>query len=87
MCQSCGMPIKKDPQKGGTEADGSRSSTYCSLCYRDGRFIHPDFSVSEMQAYCVTQLKKKGMPGIMAWLFTRGIPKLDRWNAPGNAVH
>lgn len=24
-CQSCGMPMKKDPQSGGTHADGSKS--------------------------------------------------------------
>ncbi len=26
-CQSCGMPLSKDPQGGGTEADGSLSTT------------------------------------------------------------
>lgn len=78
-CQSCGMPLNKDSQGGGTEADGSRSSTYCSLCYQDGAFVHPDFTASQMQEHCVTQLKNKGMPAIMAWMFTRSIPKLDRW--------
>lgn len=80
-CQSCGMPLDKDPSKGGSEADGSISQTYCSFCYRDGAFIHPDFTVTEMQDYCVSQLKERGMPGIMAWVFTRGIPKLGRWTA------
>ncbi len=79
ICQSCGMPLNKDPEGGGSEAAGTKSSTYCSLCYVDGQFVHPDFSVSEMQDFCVTKLKEKGMPHIMAWLFTRGIPKLDRW--------
>lgn len=79
-CQSCGMPLSKDPAQGGTEADGSRSRLYCSLCYQNGAFINPDFTVTEMQDFCIAQLKKKGMPGIMAWVFTRGIPKLDRWS-------
>ena len=79
-CQSCGMPLGKDPAKSGTEADGGPSAAYCSFCYRDGAFIHPDFTVEEMQAHCIGELKKKGMPGVMAWIFTRGIPKLDRWN-------
>ncbi len=78
-CQSCGMPLSKDSLGGGSEADGSRSTTYCSLCYEKGEFLHPGFTVEEMQALCVTELKKKGMPAIMAWLFTRGIPKLGRW--------
>lgn len=80
-CQSCGMPLAKDPEGGGTEADGGRSTLYCSLCYRDGAFLHPAFSAIEMQAFCLEQLAKKGMPRVMAWLFTRGIPKLGRWRA------
>ncbi len=79
MCQSCGMPLNKDPKGGGSEADGSLSETYCSLCYEHGAFIHAEFNVTEMQEFCVEQLKKKGMPSIVAWLFTRGIPRLGRW--------
>lgn len=78
-CQSCGMPLNRDPEGGGTNADGSRSTVYCSICFADGEFVHPGVSVSEFQAHCVTALVDKGMPRIMAWAFTRGIPKLDRW--------
>ena len=78
-CQSCGMPLARDPQGGGTEADGSRSTTYCSLCFEVGAFKQPDITASEMQDFCVKVLSEKGMPRIMAWMFTRGIPKLDRW--------
>ena len=60
-------------------ADGSRSIKYCSLCYEGGTFRHPDVSVEEFQAHCVDALVGKGMPRIMAWMFTRGIPKLERW--------
>ncbi len=78
-CESCGMPLKKDPAGGGTEADGTRSDQYCSLCYEAGAFRHPDVSVNEFQAHCVKALVDKGMPRIMAWLFTREIPNLPRW--------
>ena len=78
-CQSCGMPLNRDPNGGGSEADGSKSTSYCSLCYEGGAFRHPDASVAEFQAHCVDALAAKGMPRIMAWAFTRGIPKLDRW--------
>ncbi len=78
-CQSCGMPLDKDPKGGGSEADGSLSSTYCSICYRDGAFVHKGVTAAEFQAHCVEALAGKGMPRIMAWVFTRGIPKLDRW--------
>ena len=78
-CESCGMPLNKDPQGGGSEADGSRSTTYCSICYADGAFVHRNVTASEFQANCLDALAAKGMPRIMAWLFTRGIPSLLRW--------
>ena len=37
-CQSCGMPMSKDPEKGGTEKEGSKSLMYCSYCYTNGKF-------------------------------------------------
>ena len=83
ICQSCGMPLNKDPEGGGTNTDGTRSDTYCSLCFHEGAFIHPDFTVSEMQAHCIEQLKEKGMPTFMGWLFTRSIPNLYRWKTSG----
>ena len=79
MCQSCGMPMKKDPEGGGTEADGSRSGTYCSYCYVDGAYTWPDATASEMQAFCKDKLREMGTAAPLAWLFTRGIPKLERW--------
>ncbi|MCY6380954.1 zinc ribbon domain-containing protein [Hoeflea prorocentri] len=78
-CQSCGMPLAKDENGGGSNKDGSTSTLYCSLCYQNGVFLHPDFSAKDMQDYCVEQLTKRGMPRFMAWIFTRGIPSLDRW--------
>ena len=78
-CQSCGMPLDKDENGGGTNRDGSISTQYCSLCYRDGAFVHPGFSAADMQAFCIDQLAAKGMPRFMAWIFTRGIPGLGRW--------
>lgn len=81
ICQSCSMPLNKDPKGGGTETDGSKCDKYCSLCYENGAFVHPDFSVQQMQDFCVERLQKQGMPKVMAWLFTRGIPKLERWQS------
>jgi lysozyme family protein len=77
------MPLKKDPKGGGGNADGSRSTKYCSLCYDKGAFRHPNFTAQEMQEFCVHALRKKGMPRIVAWLLTRGIPRLERWRAAG----
>ena len=41
FCQSCGFPLKKDKQGGGTEKDGSISKKYCSMCYKNGEFLTP----------------------------------------------
>lgn len=81
FCQSCSMPMGKDPAGGGTNADGTKSEKYCSLCYRDGQFTQPDFSVKDMQDFCVDQLQEQGMPRVMGWLFTRSLPRLERWRA------
>ncbi len=80
FCQSCSIPLNKDPGGGGSEKDGSKSKKYCSYCYKDGSFMSPDIDTPQkMQTFCIEQMKKDGMNGILAWLFTRSIPKLERW--------
>lgn len=80
FCQSCGLPMKKDPGGGGTNSDGSKSVDYCSYCYRDGAFCSPEIDTPQkMQVFCIGKMKESGMPGFMAWLFTRSIPRLKRW--------
>lgn len=79
-CQSCGMPRKRDEKGGGTNADGSKSAMYCSHCYENGRFTMPDVTVGEMQKLVKGKIKEAGFPGFLAGLFTRKIPKLERWN-------
>ena len=49
-CQSCGMPIEKDPEKGGTNLDNSKNTMYCSYCYKDGDFIFKG-TAKEMQSF------------------------------------
>ncbi|WP_109466015.1 zinc ribbon domain-containing protein [Albibacillus kandeliae] len=78
-CQSCGMPLSRDPLGGGAEADGSRSRTYCSHCYDNGAFRAPDASFAEFQAHCIEMLVAKRVPRPLAWLMTRGMQRLDRW--------
>jgi len=79
-CQSCGMPLKKDEKGGGTNADGSKSEMYCSKCYENGKFTSPDMTATEMQVLVKGKLKEFGFPGFIAGFFTKGIPKLERWN-------
>jgi hypothetical protein len=83
ICQSCGMPLKRDEKGGGSNADGSLSLLYCSKCYVAGEFTRPDMTASEMQALVKGKMKEMGFPGFLAAFFTWNIPKLDRWK---NAV-
>jgi len=78
-CQSCGMPLSRDEKGGGTNADGSRSSMYCSHCYAQGRFTLPDITVEQMQNLVRGKLREFGIPGALIWFFTRKLPKLARW--------
>ena len=80
QCQSCGMPLNLDKKGGGTEKDGVISKMYCSSCYRDGAFVKPDMTTTEMQRLVDDVLKNEmRFPKIFRWLAVRQIPKLARW--------
>ncbi len=88
-CQSCGMPLSHGERDSNrlpvavllaANADGSRSRTYCSHCYVDGRFTQPGITVGDMQSLVKGKLRELGLPGFVGWFFTRKIPKLARWS-------
>ena len=81
-CQSCAMPLNKDPKGvgGGLNAAGESSNMYCSYCYDNGQFLQPDISAEEMQAFVKSKLKEMGgFMKLFAGVFSKGIPKLERW--------
>ena len=75
------MPKKMDKGNGGTEKEGSKSEKYCSYCYENGEFRFSDEinTASKMQKMCIKMMRENGMNGVIAWIFTRGIPRLERW--------
>jgi len=77
------MPLRRDENGGGTEADGSRSTKYCSHCYVGGKFVLPDITVAQMQDRVRTRITEMGFPSILTGLFTRKIPHLERWQPAG----
>lgn len=79
FCQSCGMPMKSDPHGGGTEKDSSKNLKYCSYCYKDGEFVGGDVSLAEFQEFCRRKMVESGHNRFSAWLFTRGMKRLERW--------
>lgn len=81
-CQSCLMPFKRDPKGGGTEADGSKSTLYCSTCYTDGKFNNPEIDTAQkMQVFVKDKMKSLGFPGIFASFMVKKIPSLVRWKS------
>ena len=47
FCQSCAMPLSQ-PEQYGTEADGSKSTKFCSYCYQQGKYTDPNITAEKM---------------------------------------
>lgn len=73
------MPLSKDANGGGTEADGSKSAEYCSHCYADGKFTQPSLNADQMIERVQAKMKEMHIPGFLAKRFTKDIPTLRRW--------
>jgi hypothetical protein len=79
-CQSCGMPLSRDEQGGGTEADGSKSTEYCSHCYQGGAFTLPDLTADQMVVRVREKLESMNLPPPMIDGLAGEIPTLRRWS-------
>lgn len=77
------MPIAK-PELYGTNADGSRSTDYCTYCFQEGRFTEPLISMDQMIVKCTDIMaRRKIMPEEQAkGLMQKMIPMLKRWEKP-----
>jgi hypothetical protein len=75
------MPLSKDPLGGGTNADGSRSSEYCSHCYREGAFTQPNITAAEMTTLVEGKLRSMHFPGFLARRFAKDVPTHRRWRS------
>jgi len=83
ICQSCGMPLDKDPNNGGSNADNSKSDTYCSFCYKDGKFIDQGISLQEkIEKNIQIAVARLNIPESKAREIAENIlPKLQRWKS------
>ncbi|MBK8052240.1 MAG: zinc ribbon domain-containing protein [Saprospiraceae bacterium] len=80
ICQSCGMPLDKDPQKGGTNFDKSISDKYCSFCFQDGKFVDDGITLEQKIAKNIQMAVNMGMTKDYAKQISESIlPKLERW--------
>jgi len=75
------MPLqtKKAGDCRGTEADGSKSEKWCSLCYSDGKFLSPNMSLTEMTTIVDDALRKEKVWFPMRYMAKRQLPRLERW--------
>lgn len=81
QCQSCGMPLqtKKAGDCRGSEADGTKSEKWCSLCYQNGALINPDMTLDEMRKIVDNALIENSSGRIMRWMAQQQLPRLERW--------
>jgi len=80
-CQSCGMPLSADFGNLGTNADGTKTDEYCSLCFQNGEFTAPNQTLEEMINSSIENMTAdlNMPPEKAAELANSFIPKLRRW--------
>jgi hypothetical protein len=73
--------MDQDPEKGGTNADGSKSVKYCSYCYQSGAFKGNFTTSKEMVGFVKGKLKEMGYGPLKRWFYTSHIGQLERWKS------
>jgi hypothetical protein len=71
-CESCLMPLAKDP--GPRESD-----RYCSYCFRDGALVYQGNDRKEFQRHSYAGMIEHGMHPLTARFFTWMIRFAPRW--------
>lgn len=59
--------------------DGSKNLKYCSYCYQEGNFTYRGNNVKEFQELYRQKMIERGQNRMLAWVFTRGMKRLERW--------
>jgi hypothetical protein len=75
------MPLKRDEKGGGSNADGSRSTIYCSHCYENGEFLQPNVTVEQMQKLVNEKLAEFRIPKFLRACY----PRIRNWSAGDGA--
>ena len=79
-CESCGYPLRREPDHG-TEADGSISGIYCSVCYQNGEFVHEARDIAEFLTKAAPDIAKYrgGSVGKIKLTLKKDLKKVPRW--------
>ena len=79
ICQSCGMPMKKD-EDFGTNKDKNKSKEYCKFCYQNGKFTDEGITMEQKIEKNIMIAKGMGIPEDQAKQMAENIiPTLKRW--------
>ena len=83
ICQSCGMPLDNDTNKGGTNSDGSKSDKYCSFCFQNGKFTDEGISLQEkIEKNIQIAVSRLNIPESKAREMAESLlPNLERWKS------
>ena len=77
LCQSCASPLSK-PEDFGINADGSRSSDYCSACCESGSLYGgADMKMEEMIEICVPYAVQSGKTCVLYRYTKRQVAKME----------
>lgn len=71
-CESCMMPLSKDPNVSG-------SDKYCSYCFKDGKLCYEGSDLKEFKKHAYEGMIAKGTNPIMAKFYTWMIGFAPRW--------
>ncbi len=80
ICQSCSMPLN-DTALLGTEKDGAKNQEYCTYCYKDGAFVNPNMSLSEMKTLIKEKMGQMHIDPATIKMAEETLPYLKRWSS------
>ena len=75
------MPIASEPNRGGTEADGSTSPDYCGFCYQNGEFTTPGVTLEQFVQRLKKIMAESDVPDEAAHKAFAILPTLKHWRA------
>lgn len=80
-CESCGYPLRREPDHG-TEADGSISGLFCTVCYQNGEFVHEASDIAEFLTKAAPDIAKYrgGSVGKIKLTLKKDLKKVARWS-------
>lgn len=74
MCESCLMPLNKDPL-----GDERESERYCSYCFHDGKLVYEGTDAKEFRSKMYAAIRSRGVNPITAHFYTFMTRFAPRW--------